>query len=310
VRIIAAIGGNALLRRGEALEIETQRRNLARAAVSIAALAEAHELVVTHGNGPQVGLLALQSEALDEVAPYPLDVLDAESEGLIGYLIERELRRHLPGREIAALLTQVRVDPDDPAFEAPSKPIGPIYDASEIEALARACGWAFRPDGRGYRRVVPSPEPKAILELGTIRLLLDAGVVVVCAGGGGIPVAVDADLVVRGVEAVVDKDLTAALLATALGADALLLLTDVGGQDRLAGPGRRRDPNRRSGGLGRLCIRARYHGAQGRGGVPLRPSHRRHRRHRRLGGGGRDPGWPERYPGPSRGAPRSLRRRF
>ncbi|HWQ24627.1 MAG TPA: carbamate kinase [Gaiellaceae bacterium] len=227
MRIVAALGGNALLRRGEPLEADIQRRNIARAVEALAPLGREHELVVTHGNGPQVGLLALQALAYPEVAPYPLDVLGAESEGMIGYLLEQELRNALPGRPVATLLTQVVVDPDDPAFRHPSKPIGPVYEEAEARRLAAQRGWTVAPDGPGWRRVVPSPEPRAIVELEAIRLLVGSGVLVVCAGGGGIPVVAGPAGELRGVEAVVDKDLAAALLAELLGADCLLLLTDV-----------------------------------------------------------------------------------
>jgi len=234
VKLVVALGGNALIRRGEPLEAEVQRANLARAADALATLALAHELVVTHGNGPQVGLLALQSEALKGVAPRgddfsALDVLVAESEGMIGYLIEQALASRLPERRIATLLTQVVVRRDDPAFARPSKPIGPWYSEIEAHGLARARGWTMIEERRRWRRVVPSPEPLRIVELPAIRLLLDAGALVVCAGGGGIPVEILSNGAVRGVEAVIDKDLAAALLARELGADALLLLTDVEG---------------------------------------------------------------------------------
>ncbi|NNL84594.1 MAG: carbamate kinase [Myxococcales bacterium] len=225
--VVVALGGNALIRRGEPADVETQRRNAARAARAIAELAESHRVVVTHGNGPQVGLLALQSEAYRAVSPYPLDVLGAESEGMIGYLLEQELRGAMPGREVATLLTQVEVDPRDPAFAKPSKPVGPIYSAEEARSLATKRGWTLTQDESGrYQRVVPSPEPIAILELATIRLLVDAGVVAVCVGGGGIPVTISHGGSPRGAEAVIDKDFASALLATNLAADALLLLTD------------------------------------------------------------------------------------
>jgi carbamate kinase len=227
MRVVAALGGNALLRRGEPLDAETQRRNVAVAARSLAAIARDHELIVTHGNGPQVGLLALQAEAYPEGGAYPLDVLGAESEGMIGYLLQQGLRNALADdRAVVTLLTQVRVDAADPAFASPTKPIGPIYDRLEAATLAAARGWAVRPDGPHWRRVVASPEPASIVELDAIELLVDAGVLAICAGGGGVPV-VEAGGALHGVEAVVDKDLVAALLATELGADALLLLTDV-----------------------------------------------------------------------------------
>jgi carbamate kinase len=226
-RVVVALGGNALIRRGERADAPTQRANVVRAVRAVAALAHRHEVVVTHGNGPQVGLLALQAEAYRDVAPYPLDVLGAESEGMIGYLLEQELMNALPGRSVATLLTQVTVDPGDAAFAKPSKPIGPVYDEPAGTRLAAQRGWALAPDSGGVRRVVASPEPRAILELASIRLLMDAGALVVCAGGGGIPVRITGDGAILGVEAVVDKDLATALLAEQLEADALLLLTDV-----------------------------------------------------------------------------------
>jgi carbamate kinase len=227
VRVVVALGGNALLRRGEAAGAETQRTNVATAVAAIAELARDHEVVVTHGNGPQVGLLALQSDALHEVPPYPLDILGAESEGLIGYLLEQQMINELPELPVATLLTQVLVDADDPAFANPTKPIGPVYDKRTASRLAAERGWTIAPDGDRYRRVVASPEPRSIVELSAIRLLVGAGVLVVCVGGGGIPVTLDEGGRLRGVEAVIDKDLSAALLAAQLGADALLMLTDV-----------------------------------------------------------------------------------
>jgi carbamate kinase len=224
---VIALGGNALLRRGEPAEASHQQANVRAAARSIAALHETHRLVVTHGNGPQVGLLALQAEAYDGVKPYPLDVLGAETEGMIGYLLDQALLNELPvGSRVATLLTQTVVDPADPAFAVPSKPIGPVYEPEEGERLAAKRGWTVRPDGRQVRRVVASPQPAGIVEIETIRLLLDAGVLVVCAGGGGIPV-VFTPSGLTGVEAVIDKDLSAALLAERIGADFLLMLTDV-----------------------------------------------------------------------------------
>ena len=226
-RVVVALGGNALLRRGEEPSVDAQRANVERAAAALAPLAAAHELVLTHGNGPQVGLLALQTEADEEVPPYPLDVLGAESEGMIGYLLEQALENALPGRRVATVLTQVVVDADDPAFAAPSKPIGPVYAEQRALTLAGARGWTVARDGEWFRRVVPSPEPLEIVELATIRALLADGVLPVCAGGGGIPVTRAADGTLHGVEAVIDKDLAAELLARSVGASQLLLLTDV-----------------------------------------------------------------------------------
>jgi carbamate kinase len=227
MRIVIALGGNALLRRGESAEADAQRRNVATAVAAIADLAAEHEVIVTHGNGPQVGILALQGDAYGAVAPYPLDVLGAESEGMIGYLLDQELVNALAGRPVATLLTQVIVDRDDPALARPTKPIGPVYDRETAERLAAERGWSIAPDGPHYRRVVGSPEPRSIVELQTLRLLVMSRVLVVCVGGGGIPVAVDREGRLHGVEAVIDKDLAAALLARGLNADALLLLTDV-----------------------------------------------------------------------------------
>jgi carbamate kinase len=225
--VVVALGGNALLRRGEPLDPERQRGRVRGAARALAELARDHRLVVTHGNGPQVGLLALQAAALPGVAPAPLDVLGAESEGMIGYWIEQELANALPGAEVATLLTRVEVDPRDPAFARPTKPIGPVYPEAEARRLAGERGWSLAAERGGLRRVVASPAPLRILELRTIALLVAAGVLVVCGGGGGIPVVRGPDGAVRGVEAVIDKDRSAALLASGLGAERLVLLTDV-----------------------------------------------------------------------------------
>lgn len=226
--IVVALGGNALLHRNESLDAETQQHNVKRACAVIADLAREHRVVVTHGNGPQVGLLALQSEAYRDVRSYPLDVLDAESEGMIGYLLQQGLENALPRAKVATLLTQVVVDAHDPAFRDPTKPIGPVYLEDEAAALETERGWAMAPDGMdGWRRVVASPRPREIVERDTIDLLVESGVLVICSGGGGIPVVRDDVGRLRGVEAVIDKDRTAALLARQLGADRLLLLTDV-----------------------------------------------------------------------------------
>lgn len=227
MRVVVALGGNALLRRGEPFDLATQRRNAARAAQSLAPLLNGNEIIVTHGNGPQIGLLALQAALNGGASPVPLDVLGAESEGQIGYLLERELANICPGRSFATLLTMVEVDPADPAFGDPTKPIGPVYDAGEWSGVAAAHGWHGVADGGGMRRVVPSPKPLAIVELAAIGHLLGGGFVPICAGGGGVPVVRGAKGRLQGVEAVIDKDRTTACLAAALEADILLLLTDV-----------------------------------------------------------------------------------
>ena len=229
--VVVALGGNALLRRGEPLDAEAQRANVATAARAVAEMAAEHHVVLTHGSGPQVGLLALQNAACTKVRPCPLDVLEAETEDRVGSLLEQELGRRLPPDRLATLLTQVVVDPDDAAFVRPTKPIGPLYDRVEAEDLAHRLGWAIARDGQAWRRVVPSPRPRSIVELPTIRVLVDHGVTVICAGGGGIPVAPTPAGHLRGVEAVVDKDLAAAVVAMELDADALLLLTDVDAVD-------------------------------------------------------------------------------
>jgi len=227
--VVAALGGNALLKRGEPLTAEVQRNNVQIAARSLAAVVRAgHDLVVTHGNGPQVGLLALQGASYKPDEAYPLDVLGAETEGMIGYMIEQELENALEhDRPVATLLTQVVVDPRDPAFEKPTKFVGPVYDREEAERRAAGAGWSIAPDGDKWRRVVPSPKPLEIPDMRVLKLLLDQGVVVVCAGGGGIPVLRRDDGSMVGIEAVIDKDAASALLARQLGAEALLLLTDV-----------------------------------------------------------------------------------
>jgi carbamate kinase len=225
--VVVALGGNALLRRGEPLDSETQRHNVQSAAAAIAVIAREHKIVVTHGNGPQVGLLALQSQACRASNPYPLDVLGAESEGMIGYMLEQALENQLPNRSVATLLTQVVIDPRDPAFAKPTKPIGPVYDATQAARMKKRHGWTIARDGKHYRRVVASPVPQRIVELTAINQLLRAGTIVICAGGGGIPVTITREQAMWGVEAVIDKDRAAALLAKSIGADALLLLTDV-----------------------------------------------------------------------------------
>jgi carbamate kinase len=233
MRVVAALGGNALLRRGEPLSAENQRANARSACQALAPVALEHELVISHGNGPQVGLLALQGSAYTEVDPYPLDLLGAQTEGMIGYLIQQELGNELPqDKRLASLLTLIEVDPKDTAFEDPTKPIGPIYEQDESERLAKEKGWVFKPDGDSFRRVVPSPLPQRIFGVEPVEWLLEHGAVVICAGGGGIPVMytdepVPAGRQLVGVEAVIDKDLASALLAKDLGADALAIVTDV-----------------------------------------------------------------------------------
>jgi carbamate kinase len=227
--IVIALGGNALLQRGQPPEAEIQKANIHIAAQAIAKVAEHYPVVVTHGNGPQVGLLALQGECEKSCQPYPLDVLGAETEGMIGYLLEQELRNQLPGQDVVTLLTQIVVDRQDPAFLQPTKPIGPVYALEQAQQLAKEGGWAIAADGQGYRRVVASPEPQRIIELPTIQLLVKSGALVVCAGGGGIPVVINEVGGLQGVEAVIDKDLAAALLGEKLQAQGLLLLTDTDG---------------------------------------------------------------------------------
>src|SRR5436309_14848057 len=192
MRVVAALGGNALLRRGQALTAENQRENARAACKALAVVAREHELVISHGNGPQVGLLALQGSAYTAVDTYPLDVLGAQTEGMIGYMLEQELGNELPfERHLATLLTMIEVDADDPAFEHPTKPIGPLYDAPEAERLVQEKGWAFMADGESMRRAVPSPAPQRIFGVPVIKSLLSQGVIVICAGGGGIPTAYD-----------------------------------------------------------------------------------------------------------------------
>ena len=228
MRVVAALGGNALLERGEKPDEDIQEHHVRQAVAALAPLAQAQDLVVTHGNGPQVGMLALESASDPALTrPYSLDVLGAQTQGMIGYWLVRELRGAVPGKHAASLVSQTRVDPDDPAFANPTKFVGPVYEEKQARDLAAERGWAVARDGEAWRRVVPSPEPLELMELPLIRLLVDSGALVVCAGGGGIPVVADASGTLHGVEAVVDKDLTAALLAEAVNADALLLLTDV-----------------------------------------------------------------------------------
>ena len=232
MRVVVALGGNALLKRGEPLTAENQRANVKIAAQALAPIAKKHQLVLTHGNGPQVGLLALQGAAYKEVDTYPLDVLGAQTEGMIGYMIEQELGNLLPFEvPFATILTMVEVDPDDPAFENPTKFVGPIYNEEEAKKLAIEKGWTVKPDGDYWRRVVPSPLPKRIFEIRPVRWLLKKGTVVICAGGGGIPTMYQkgAERVLVGVEAVIDKDRASEVLARQLGADMYIMATDVDG---------------------------------------------------------------------------------
>jgi len=230
VRIVIALGGNALLRRGEPMTAEVQRRNVRVAAEAIGPLTADHQIVIAHGNGPQVGLLALEGEAYADVEPYPLDVLGAETEGMIGYMIEQELTNVVSGDvRLATLLTMVEVDPADPAFADPTKFVGPVYSKDQAEKLADEKGWTYKPDGDRWRRVVPSPRPRRIVEIDAIRWLLERKVLVVCAGGGGIPVMVDGNGELTGVEAVIDKDFASELLAVMVDADLFVMATDVDG---------------------------------------------------------------------------------
>jgi carbamate kinase len=238
MRVVVALGGNALARRGEPMTVENQRHQVRVACQALAPVALAHELVISHGNGPQVGLLALQASAYDEESSYPFDVLGAQTEGMIGYLIEQELGNLLPfERPLATILTMVEVDPADPAMSHPTKFVGPVYGESDAQRLAGERGWTVRPDGEHWRRVVPSPLPRRIFEIRPILQLLDAGTVVICAGGGGIPTMYlpqdQLDFAEErntrtlvGVEAVIDKDRSSAVLAADIDADLLVIATD------------------------------------------------------------------------------------
>ena len=230
MRIVIALGGNALLRRGEKMTAKNQRENIRIAARALAPIIEEHEVVISHGNGPQVGLLSLQSAAYKEVEEYPLDILGAQTQGMIGYMIEQELGNLLPiGKPIASILTMVEIDPEDPAFSNPTKPIGPVYSEKEARQLAEDKGWDIKQDGEYWRRVVPSPEPHRIFELRPIHWLLEKGTVVICAGGGGIPTSYVKKGKLEGVEVVIDKDRASSLLAFELDADLLIMATDTDG---------------------------------------------------------------------------------
>jgi carbamate kinase len=230
MRVVVALGGNALLKRGEPMTAENQRFNVRSAAPALAAVAKEHELVLSHGNGPQVGLLALQAAAYTEVEAYPLDILGAQTEGMIGYVLEQELGNAMPpDAPLATMLTMVLVDVDDPAFDDPTKFVGPVYTRDQADALSAAKGWAFKPDGDSWRRVVASPEPRHIFEIRPIRWLLEHKVVLICAGGGGVPTTFlpDAAKTLVGVEAVIDKDFASELLAREVSADLFVMATDV-----------------------------------------------------------------------------------
>jgi carbamate kinase len=232
LKVVVALGGNALLRRDQPPTADNQLENIRRAAAQLALVAAHHDLVLTHGNGPQVGLLALQSAAYEKVEAYPLDVLGAQTDGMIGYLLEQELANRLPAtRAVTTLITRVEVDPQDPAFERPSKPIGPVYTKAESERVAADKGWVMAADGDGFRRVVASPQPLRVLGLQAIRWLLEHGALVIAAGGGGIPVSRKGEgsdaQGLQGVAAVIDKDLCTSLLARELQADVLIIATDV-----------------------------------------------------------------------------------
>jgi carbamate kinase len=232
MRIVVALGGNALLKRGEPMTADVQRKNVRTAAQSLAPLAKQHQLVIAHGNGPQVGLLALQASAYKEVEAYPLDILGAQTEGMIGYMIEQELGNLLPFEvPFATLLTMVEVDLNDPAFENPTKFVGPVYDKAQADSLAQEKSWVFKQDGDKWRRVVPSPLPKRIFEIRPIKWLLEQNTIVICAGGGGIPTMYrpDGTRTLTGIEAVIDKDLASELLARELDADLYIMATDVNG---------------------------------------------------------------------------------
>ena len=227
MRVVIALGGNALLRRGQALTAENQRENVRVAAEAMAPIAERHQLVISHGNGPQVGLLALQGAAYKPEETYPLDVLGAETEGMIGYMIEQEMGNLLPVEvPFATILTMIEVDPADPAFENPTKFIGPVYEEPEARRLAEEKGWSIKPDGDKWRRVVASPLPKRIFEIRPIKWLMEQSTIVICAGGGGIPTVYDENRKLHGVEAVIDKDLASELLARDLDADLFIMATD------------------------------------------------------------------------------------
>lgn len=226
MKVVIALGGNALLRRGERADADVQMANVRIAAKAVAEIAKEHNVVLTHGNGPQVGLLALQADAYKDVTPYPFDVLGAESQGMIGYMVAQCVGNDLPDRQVVNIITQTEVDPNDPAYSDPRKFVGPVYDKETAEKLAAERGWTVAADGKYFRRVVPSPQPKKIVEIDTIRQLVDSGAMVIASGGGGIPVVRNEQGKLEGSEAVIDKDMSASIMAAELDADALLILTD------------------------------------------------------------------------------------
>ena len=292
MRILVALGGNALLRRGEPMTAEAQRANVRIAAKALAAIQPGNQLIITHGNGPQVGLLALQGAAYNPSELYPLDVLGAETEGMIGYMIEQELGNLLPFEvPFATMLTMVEVDRADPAFSDPTKFVGPVYDEAEAQRLKAEKGWAMKKDGDKWRRVVPSPRPKRIFEMRPIKWLLEKGTVVIAAGGGGIPTAYEPGRKLSGVEAVIDKDLCSELLARELEVDLFIMATDAAAVfDNWGKPDAKAIRRASPAGPGGLQISRRLHGSQGRRGLPLRRGHRQARRDRRACRSGRDHG--------------------
>ncbi len=227
MRIVLSVGGNALLKRGEAMSAATQQKNIAEAVQAMKPLIEEHEVLITHGNGPQVGLLALQAQNYKEVPPYPFDILGAESQAMVGYMLLEALQRVLPEKSFVNVVTRSLVSEDDPAFTNPTKFIGAVYSKERAMELAKWHHWSVKPDGRHWRRVVASPEPLEVLETAAIASLMRAGFTVIAAGGGGVPMIRDETGKMRGVEAVIDKDLAASLLAQALHADLFLIVTDV-----------------------------------------------------------------------------------
>lgn len=230
MRIVIALGGNALLKRGEPMRYEVQRANVRMACQQIAKVLPGNELIITHGNGPQVGLIALQQNAYTDVPMYPLDAIGAESVGMIGYMIARELTNVVPRSiTVTNVLTQTEIDPNDPAFKQPTKPIGPIYTKEEAERLSQTNGWTMASDNDKFRRVVASPNPQRILGLSTLKTLIENGHLVVCCGGGGVPVYFDQKGQLIGAEAVIDKDLASSLLAISVNADLFVIATDVDG---------------------------------------------------------------------------------